>query len=175
MALTNTQIIQWIYSKLGSEKDSGIIEPLIIAVADLAYYDLAKFLLDNDSEMAKKLAKSITNQSWSSSKFSAPTDMLFYKQIKTTRLDFGGTLAFQIKDRDKLDMITGVSNHYYALEGKIFYIRHSSGTISGSNLNMTYYKIPNKDDIDDELRNIFLELLLTRLVPQTQNGNSKRK
>lgn len=174
MALTNAQILQWIYSRIGSERDSGIVEPLIIAVADLAYTDLAKFLIDSNSEMSRKLVKIVTNQTWATSKFLAPTDMLFYRQIDTTRLDIAGTLAFQLKDRDKLEMISAMANHYYALEGKYFYIKHSSGTTGASNLNLTYYKIPTKDDIDDELRNLFLEILLGRLIPPQQNGTKSQ-
>lgn len=170
MALTNASLLQYVYAHLGgSEKDSGIIEPLIIAMAELAYADLAQMLLDTDSELAKKLITSVANQTWSSSSFAAPTNMLFYKQKKTTRMDFGGTLAYQVEDRDKLDLVAaaGISNTYYALEGKTFYIKSPAGTTSGTNLNLRYYKIPTVSDIDDDLRNIFLEILIRRLVPQS--------
>lgn len=171
MALTNATLLQYVYAHLGgSEKDSGIMEPLIIAMAELAYADLAQMLLDTDSELAKKLVTTSVNNSWSSSSFAAPTNMLFYKQKKTTRMTIAGTLAHQVEDRDKLDLVAaaGISNTYYALEGKTFYIKSPAGTTSGTtNLDLKYYKIPAVTDIDDDLRNIFLEILIRRLVPQS--------
>lgn len=172
--MTNAQLLEYVFSQIGTERDTGMIKPMILAVANLAYRDLAQFLLDNDSELAKKLIASAANQTWANSSFSAPTDMLFHKQKETTRIDFGGILAFQIEDRDALDMVSSLNNHYYALEGKTFYIKHSAGTTSGTNLNIRYYKIPVVTDIDDDLRNVFLELLITRLVPKkSQPPNNK--
>lgn len=179
MALTNNEILAWVYGHIGGERESGVIKPMVLAMATLAYKDLAHYLIDTDSEQAKKLVKTLSSQTWTNSAYSAPSDMLFHKQMDTTKMSIGTTMAFQVKDRDKLDMATGVSNIYYALEGKTFYIKHPSLTTS-STLSITYYKIPTKDDIDDELRNLFLELLLRRLVPQAPtkavpnpNGESK--
>src|SRR6476661_7043913 len=114
--MTDVEIFSYVYAQIGSEKDTGIIRPVVIAMAGLVYEDLARWLLDNNSEMAKKLVVTLSNQTWTASSFAAPTNMLFYKQKETTRIDFGGTLAFQLEDRDKMEMAYGLTNHYYALE-----------------------------------------------------------
>lgn len=165
---TNEELLARVYSIIGSERDSSMAKPVVLAMATLAYRDLAVQLIETDSEQVKKLVKTSTNQTWASSAFSAPSDMLFHKQIKSTRIDLGGTLAHQVRDRDTLDMITGQSNHYYALEGKTFYIKHSAGTTGASNLNITYYKIPAITDIDAELMNMLLQILIPRLLPTAE-------
>lgn len=146
-------------------------------MATIAFSDLAKFLVENHTDLAKKLITSVSNQSWSNSSFSAPTDMLFHLEKPVIRLDLGGTLCHQLKDRDKLDMIgTTLTNTYYALEGKTFYIKHAtSGTTSGNNLNLRYYKIPAITDIDEELTPIFLDILFSRLTAVMADNNDEQK
>lgn len=171
---TNAELLARVYSIIGSERDTSIFRPMVLAMATLAYKELAIHLIDTDSEQAKKLVTSVANQVWASNQFSAPADMLFHKQSKHTRMDFGGTLAFQVKDRDTLTMIgtasTGadLGNHYYALEGKTFFIRHESGVTGASNLNLQYYKIPTISDIDSELMNTLLEILIPKLMPHAE-------
>jgi len=162
--MTEQELLQRVYAHIGNEEKSGLVEPVVLAMADLAFIDLAKLLIENKPSLAKKLISSVANQTWASSSFSAPTDMLYNMEKTVIRLDLGGTLCHQLEDRDKLDMIgTTLSNHYYALEGKTFYIKHASGTASGSNLNLRYYKVPTVTDVDDELTTIFLDILFTRL------------
>ena len=171
--MTNTQLLQRIYAHIGNEEKSGIVEPVVLAMAALAYIDLARFLIDNDHELAKKLITSVANQTWATSSFSAPADMLFHIQKKVIRLDLGGVLAYQVEDRDKLDMISAtLTNHYYALEGKTFYLKHASGTASGTNLNLRYYKVPTVTDIDDELTTIFLDFVFQRIATVKRSGNA---
>jgi hypothetical protein len=167
MALTDAKVIQYCYAHLGiTKRESGLIEPLILAMAQLTLYDLAKFLVDNDSEAAKNLMTSTAAQPWSASKVDAPADMLYHRQRESTRIEIAGTLLYQIEDKKKLDLLTtGLTNSYYALEGKSFFIKHSSGTTSGANPTIKYLKIPVITDIVDELTNLYLELLFQRLVP----------
>lgn len=168
--MTNEQILQRVYIHFGSEEQTGLVEPLVLAMADLAYIDLARLLIDTDAELAKKLITDATSQSWSSSKFNAPSDMLFHVQKPVLRMEIGSELAYQVQDRDKLDMIAGtMNNHYYSLEGKTFYIKHKSGTTSGT-LNLRYYKVPTNTLIDDELTPIFLDLLFKRLSIAAQSN-----
>ena len=173
--MTETELLQRIYSHTGGEEKSKLYKPLVIAQLDLALTDLARYLIDMDSELAKKLITSVANQSWSSSSFSAPSNMLFHGQKPVVRLDLGGTLAFQVSDRDKLDMVTGMANIYYALEGKTFYIKHPSATTSGNNLNLRYYKIPAIADIDEEMTNLLVTLLLQRLGLTQSNQQDGQK
>lgn len=172
--MTDEEIIGYVQAHIGGEKKTKIVKPLILAMAELAYKDLAMFLIESNSEFANKLITSAVNQTWSSSQFTAPSNMLFHRQIETTRIDFNGTLAHQVSDRDALDMAGTLSNIYYALEGKTFYIKNPSAT-SGSTLNIRYYKIPENSDIDDELRNTFLEILMQRLYGQKQADNKNSK
>lgn len=138
--MTDADILQYVYAHLGSERDSGIVKPMVLAMAGLTYLDLAKILIDTEPELAKKLTKTLSNQAYSSSQFAVPSDMLVYKQRDTIRIDFGGTLAFEIKDRDKLSLLaSGLTNTYYALEGKTFFFKNpldlgvNSVIVSGSN------------------------------------------
>jgi len=167
--MTNADLIAYVEAHLGGYNKSGIVRPMITAMANLAFKDLAYMLLDTDSELAKKLVVTLTGQSWSSSSFSAPSNMLFHKQKQTSKISIGGALVFQVTDRDRMDMAYQVGNHYCVLEGKTFYIKHSAGTTNGNNLDITYYKIPAISDIDDELRNQFLAILMARLIPQQPN------
>lgn len=163
--MTNDQLLQKVYIHFGSEEQTGLVEPIVLAMANLTLIDLAKFLIDTDVELAKKLIAEVTSQSWSDSKFTAPTDMLFHVQKPVLRLQLGTELCYQVHDRDKLNMIgSTLNNTYYALEGNKFYLRHkTAGTVSGSNLALSYYKVPTLQDIDDELTPIFLDLLFKRL------------
>lgn len=163
--MTNEQILQRVYIHFGSEEQTGLVEPMVLAMADLAYIDLARMLIDTDAELAKKLISETASQNWTNSIFPAPNDMLFHVQKPVLRLEIGGELAFQLQDRDKLNMIgSTLGNHYYALEGKTFYIKHKSGTTSGTgNLTLRYYKVPTNTLIDDELTPLFLDLLFQRL------------
>jgi hypothetical protein len=174
--MTNAELLQWVYLKTGSEKDSRILEPVVIAVANLVYPELARFLIDHDPEMAKKLITILSNQTWVSNRIAVPTDMILHKQKDTTRLTISGTLAYQVDDRDKLDLMSGLDNIYYALEGTYFYIKHTNVlTVGGSNLGLSYYRIPTVTDIDDDLRPIFLDLLINRLVPKPPKVNDSNK
>lgn len=169
--MTNEQLLQRVYIHVGSEEQTGLVEPMVLAMADLAYIDLARFLIDTDQELAKKLINQVTSQTWTNSTFSAPSDMLFHVQKPVLRLELGSDLCFQVQDRDKLNMIgTTLDNTYYALEGKTFYIKHKSGTSSGTNLNLRYYKVPTVSDIDDELTPLFLDLLFRRLAVAMQSS-----
>lgn len=175
--MNSAELVEFVYQRTGGEKNARMSRPMILALGTLALKDLAQTLIDSNSELAKKLIVQLTNQSWSASQFNAPANMLFYKQKKTTRMDFSGVLAYQVEDRDKLEMGGNLVNVYYALEGKTFYIANPAGT-SGSNLNLRYYKIPDLADIDTELRNIFIELVLVRMIPQERgqqqiSGESK--
>jgi hypothetical protein len=182
MPLTKASLLQYSFAHLDSKREnSALIEPLILAMAVLTCYDYARFLLDNNSEMAKKLTTATAAQSWSSSQILAPTDMLYHRQIETTRMDIAGVQLYQIEDKKKLDLLAvGLGNSYYALEGKTFFIKHLAGTASGTtNLTIKYYKIPAITDIDDESTPLFLELLFQRLIPisgkapaPTQNGSN---
>lgn len=53
--MTNEQILQRVYIHFGSEEQTGLVEPIVLAMADLAYIDLARMLIDTDAELAKKL------------------------------------------------------------------------------------------------------------------------
>jgi hypothetical protein len=162
---TEAQLLQRVYSHIGAETESGFVKPMVLAMAKLAFKDLAHLLIDSDSELAKKLVKTLSGQTWASSAFEAPSDMVFHKQKKTTRIDLAGALAHQVEDRKKLDLLSTSVNHYYALEGKTFYIRHATGVTGASTLRITYYKIPVIADIDDELMNTLVELIIRRLMP----------
>lgn len=175
--MTNDEILQRVYIHLGSQEKTGLVEPVVLAMADLAYIDLARFLVDNDAELAKKLIKEVTAQSWGtnpnpSSAFNAPSDMLFHIQKPVIRLQLGTELCYQVQDRDKLNMLAGTyGNNYYALEGKTFYIKHKNpATTSGNDLVLRYYKVPTKDEIDNELTPIFLDLLFRRLSMAMQSS-----
>lgn len=163
--MTNAELFDYVFAKTGMVKNTALAQPLILANANLALRELAYFLIETDSELAKKLITSVANQTWASSSFALPSDFLYHKQKKTTRMDLGGTLAFQVEDRDKLDMSTGLTNHYYAIEGTTMYIKHSAGTVGASNLNLRYYKIPALSAIDAELRDIFLDMVVRRIMP----------
>lgn len=171
--MTANELLEFVYQRLGGEKNTRMSRPMIIAIGQLALKDLAQTLLDTNSELSKKLIAELTNQTWSSSKFDAPSNMLFYRQKDTTKIDIGGTLAFQVEDRDKLEMGANLGNIYYALEGKTFFISHPSLT-GGSNLNIRYYKIPELANVDSELRNIYIELVLARLVPQQRTPQQQQ-
>lgn len=166
MPLTEAKMIEHVYLEIGGEERSGILKPMIVATSRLALSDYAKFILDTNPELAKKLIVELEFQSWSDSYFQAPYDMLFYKQMETTRLDLGGVLCYQVADRDKLSMLGATSNHYYALEGIKFFIKHAGGDTSGSNLNLKYYAIPTVDSIDDEMMPVFLAILMDRIMRQ---------
>lgn len=170
--MTNSELLQKVYIHVGAEEETGLVEPVVLAMADLAYIDLARFLIDTDAELAKKLIADTVNQNWSGSKFDAPEAMLFHVQKPVLRLEISGELAYQVQDRDKLNMLSDtLTNTYYSLEGKTFYIRHKSGTTSGTgNLSLRYYKIPTVTDIDEELAPIFLELLFNRLAVAMQSS-----
>lgn len=263
--MTNAEILQRVYIHLGSEEQTGLVEPIVLAMADLAYIDLARFLIDTDAELAKKLIKQVSDQTWgttaptiayssadsgtgvitvtntnltllngmrvnisgtagggalsasttyfvrdatstgiklsatlggpaltgftgsgtitilnTSSTFEAPADMLFHVQKPVLRLEIGGQLAFQLQDRDKLNMLgSALTNIYYALEGKTFFIRHftindgnvnTADVTSGSNLSLRYYRVPTAADIDDELAPIFLDMLFKRLSVAMQTN-----
>ncbi len=173
--MTNQELIQYVEQRLNTQTDTVFVRPVILAVATLALTDLARVLIDTDSELSGKLVVSLTNQSWSASSFAVPSNMLLHKQMETTKIYFGTTPAYQVKDRDKLDLTIGLGNIYYALYGKTFYIKHTS-TTSGSDLNISYYKIPAISDIDAELTNLFIDLVIARLVPSSgQTENVKQK
>lgn len=174
--MTNQELIQYVEQRLNTQTDTVFVRPVILAVATLALTDLARVLIDTDSELSGKLIVSLTNQSWSNSSFAVPANMLLHKQIETTKMYFGTTPAYQVKDRDKLDLTPStLGNIYYALYGKTFYIDHTS-TTSGSDLNISYYKVPTISDIDAELTNLFIDLVIARLVPSSgQTENVKQK
>ena len=175
--MTESELFQRIYSHTGGEEKSRLFKPIIKAQADLALTDLAQYLLDTDHELAKKLITSVANQSFADLTFSAPSNMLFHGQKSVIRLDLGGTLAYQVSDRDKLDMMSGMNNCYYALEGKTFYIKHPTpDTIPRNNLNLRYYKIPVILDIDAELTPMLITFLLQRLgVTQATNQDEQKQ
>lgn len=176
--MTDAEILQYVYSQIGGERKSGVLKPILLAIAELAYDDLADYLIKSEPDKAKKLITSVANQAWLNSEFSAPSDMLLNNQKAVVRLDIGGDICYQLKDRDKLDFLTGttaeeVSKNYCALEGKTFYIRVAGGaTTSGNDLNLRYYKTPVAADIDDELRKPFLELLMQRVLLHIQVDKS---
>lgn len=174
--MTELELFQRIYSHTGGEEKSRLFKPIIKAQADLALTDLARYLLDTDHELAKKLVTSVANQSFADLTFSAPSNMLFHGQKSVIRLDLGGTLAYQVSDRDKLDMLSGMSNVYYALEGKTFYIKHPTPETISNNLNLRYYKVPAITDIDTELTPLLITLLLQRLgVTQATNQDEQKQ
>ena len=174
--MTEEQLFQRIYSHTGGEEKSRLFKPIIKAQADLALTDLARYLLDTDHELSKKLVTSVANQSFADLTFSAPSNMLFHGQKSVIRLDLGGVLAYQVSDRDKLDMLTGMSNVYYALEGKTFYIKHPTPEAIANNLNLRYYKVPAIADIDTELTPMFLTLIMQRLgITQSTNQDEQKQ
>lgn len=169
--MTDTELIQYVELRIGGgEHRTGIMRAMILAVSVLALADLAKLLISSSDSLSEKLTVSLTNQTWANSTFPAPSNMLFFGQKDSTRLSIGNTLAYQVKDRKKLDMSSGQTNIYYALDGKTFYIKSSTAT-SGNDLNISYYKIPTLADIDEELRNVFIDLVVSRLVPQPAKKN----
>jgi hypothetical protein len=174
---TNDELLARVYSILGPDRDTSIMKPLVLAMATLAYRELAIRLIDTDSELAKKLITSAVNQAWATSQFSAPANMLFHNQRKTTRIVIDTDLAYQVKDRDTLGLLNTTSGSgiiYYALEGKTFFISHPSA-VNGNDLNITYYKIPTIADIDSELMNPLLEILIPMLGTHNEPNDRQEK
>lgn len=161
--MTNDEIIQQVYAHIGGEEKSKIIKPVIIAMADLAYRDLAIKVAMEQPELAKKLQDTATG-SYTGGSFTVPTDMLYYDAQKpVTNLYVDDDPAFQVADKRKFNLITStMTNHYFAIDGRTVTVRKADGASTG-NYSLEYYKIPVNSDIDDDLRNIFLELLLLRL------------
>jgi hypothetical protein len=170
--MTNEDIVSYVEAHIGGARQSRIVRPLILAMANLAYSDLAKLATEQDPLMAEKLKTTLANQTWATSQFTLPTNFLRHKQIEFTKVYFGTTLAHQVRDRETLDMITGMLNIYYAIEGLKLYVKHTGGTSSGTNLNISYIKIPTVSDLDDELTPTFLQLLMARLQPQPPIPNN---
>lgn len=164
---TNEELLARVYSIIGSERDTAIMRPMVLAMATLAFRELAINLIDADSEMAKKLSKTLSNQTWHDSQFDTPADMLFHKWRESIHLDINGVTQYPVQERNTLTLISGQTNGYYALEGTTFYLNPSSGT-GGANLNITYYKIPTISDIDAELMNPLLEILIPKLIPVSE-------
>lgn len=165
--MTNLELIQYVEQRLDTQTDTVFVRPVILAVSTLALADLARILIDTDSELSGKLVVTLSNQTWANSSFAIPSNMLLHKQLETTKMYFGTTPAYQLKDRDKIDLSSTLGNIYYALYGKTFYIKHTS-TTSGNDLNISYYKIPTLADIDEELRNLFIDLVIARLTPSSK-------
>lgn len=161
--MTNAELIQQIYLHIGGEQKTGIIKPMIEAMAELSFRDLAIKVVETDAELAKKLQTTATG-SYTGSQFTVPTDMLYYdKQKPITALYVDSVVAFQINDKRKFDLLsTTVSNNYFAIDGRDVIVKKAGGGSTG-NYSFDYYKIPVIADIDDDLRNLFLECVLTRL------------
>ena len=170
--MNNSEIIQQVYAHIGGEEESKILKPTIIAMANLAYRDLAIKLASQEPELAKKLQTTATG-SYTNSSFTVPSDMLYYQDQKpVTTLYIDNDVAFQIEDKRKFSIVgTTVSNNYFAIDGRTIQVKRSSGGTTG-NYSLEYYKIPVNTDIDADLKNIFLECLLTRLgfTMQVKNG-----
>lgn len=174
--MTSSELLDYIKTFFRGQESKLPSDPLILAMANLCLEELVITILNTNPELAKKFGKTLTNQTWSFSRFNAPNDMLFTNQFDTTRIDFNGNLAYQIRDRKFLDMVGTLGNHFYALEGKTFFINHSSGDTSGNTLNIFYYRIPDLDDIDEELRGIFLKLVLQKILNFIgDNSDGKQK
>lgn len=178
--MDNTTLLQRIYSEIGGETKSGLIKPMVLAITDLAYIDLARHLLDNDPANAEILKTSVVNQTWASSKFTLPSNFLYHrpspeKLYEGVILDIAGTNAFQVEDRKKLGLISQtLVNAYYAIDGKFAYIKHP--TLAGSStLNLFYYKVPTVSDITDDVLNILLTFIFQRLGLKQQAENEQQQ
>lgn len=175
--MSNDEILQFCYAHTGGEESSKLLKPMVLAMADLAYRDTAIKVTEQSPELAKKLQTSITD-SYTGGEFTIPTDMLYFDgQKPITNLRIDSAQAFQISDKRKFSFLSSViSNHYFAVDGRSIVVRKIDGSSTGSYL-LEYYKIPINSDIDDDLRNIFLECLLTRLgiiaTKEMNNGNTK--
>lgn len=177
--MTDAQLLQYVYAEIGGEAKSGLVKPMVLAIANLAYIDLARHLLDNDPTNAEIIKTSVVNQTWASSKFTLPTNFLYHrpspeKIYEGVILDIAGINAFQVEDRKKLSLISQtLVNAYYAIDGKFAYIKHPS--LSGSStLNLFYYKVPTIADITDEVLNVFLTFIFQRLGLKQQIENEPK-
>jgi hypothetical protein len=165
--MTNDQIVAFVYSHIGGEKESGILKPQVLMLATLALADMSHHFVANEPEKARLLEAEATNQTWASSSFSMPSDFLYTDTGETLlRVDIGGTLAHRVNSRSKIDLTSGatLTNHYYALEGKKLYIRHASGTTGASDLNIRYYKMATFALVDENFRQEFIDFVLRRVA-----------
>lgn len=162
--MTNTQLLQKVYIHLGTEEETGLVEPVILAMANTALIDTARYVIDTDPQLAKRFIATSAGLSISSSSVSAPADMIYHTQKGVVRVEApAGTLAYQVQDRDKLNMMDASAvNNYYALQGTTFYFKLKSSS-PPTTCDIIYYKIPLLNQMTQELEPIFLDLLFKRL------------
>jgi hypothetical protein len=176
--MTNDEVIDFVYAHSGGERASQLLKPVIVAMIDLACRDVAEHIVDEDIDLMRKLQTTATN-TFVASQFNAPSDMLFHGKKKTSLL-IDGDRAYELADHKKISLLSQtVGNHFYSFDGRVIKVKQSDGATSGT-YDLEYIKIPTVSDIDDDLRNLFLEFLLKRLGLVSQlkaqsinNGNTK--
>lgn len=174
--MTRNDFILKIASLFSTQMDGDLIL-LIEQYLEVALSDVAIFLIDNNDDKAEKFRTALTGQTWNSSQFAVPTDLLQHKQKKTVvmTLTDGSSIkqpVFQVDDWQKLLLIpsTVLGNHYFVMENNFFLIREKSGSTSGSNLGLNYYRTPTITDVDEELQPLLVSMLL-KYIP---NGKAEK-
>lgn len=151
---------------------------LIEQYLETALADMAITLIDNGDDKAEKFRKQLASQTWASSEFAVPTDLLLYKQKRTVVLTLTVSSVkqpvFQVDDWQKLLLIpsTTLGNHYCVLENNKFLIRASDASVGGSNLNINYYRTPTITDISEELQPLLIAMLV-KYIPNYKASDSK--
>lgn len=139
--------------------------------------DVLSDLIDANSKKINKFRKSLTSQSWSSSEFSAPTDMFYNKAKFAMNMYIGGNPVYFLEDRHKLKDISGFTRtkHYCAFKGgDKFDILHASGTSSGSDLDIDYFRTPAIADFDEELEGMLIVKLTEKLSMRKSGSQIER-
>lgn len=171
--MTEAQLLQLVYAHIGGEEETGQIKPVVLAKAQLAMKDFVEFLVERKPEQAEKFRTSLVAQSYSGGIYTAPTNLLYKNQKQFTRIEVSSDLAFQVESKEKLYLITGSSlRMYYALEGDKFYFSPTGVFAgSGSDLNISYIKVPTISDLNlitDELIPEFLNFVFLRIAPPNE-------
>lgn len=172
--MTRNDFVAKIASLFSNQMDGDLIL-LIEQYLDVALADMAMMLIDEKNDKAEKFRKQLANQTWASSEFAMPADMLGHKQkqnsVLTLTVSSVKEPVFQVDDWQKLLLLPSsvtLGNHYCTLENGKFLIREKAGGTSGTNLNVNYYRTPTIDDVDEELQPILVANLL-KYMPKS-NG-----
>ena len=160
-------------ASLFSNQMDGDLILLIEQYLEVGLADMATLLIDENNDKAENFRKQLTGQTWTSGAFAIPADLLLHKQKENTILTLTVSSVkepiFQVDDWQKILLLpstTTLGNHYCTLENGTYYIREKSGSTSGTNLNINYYRVPTIDDVTEELEPILVATLLKYIQPK---------
>lgn len=169
--MTETEVNQYMFATLGSHREEGVIEPYTKALTPLALYDLAIQLAELDNELTEQLRATET-ATVAATEIPFPANILAYNLKKTGKLQIqrSGVYkeAHRLEDKKKLRMLNQTTlEHYYVVDGRKLVVRTSDLANIGT-YKFDYLIIPTLADINETLRNPFLQILKAKLVERLE-------